>query len=689
MVALLLFLGVTLFFGITSGPEPQGNWTYSLNNSSGTYRMGLYVDQDGTFYTAAGKDLYAIDSDGSTKWKLMVDSKWLENYSRIYLRQADYKDSVLYAIIAPDPNNEWSEKGLLIAVSESGEQQWQVPIDDVYRTDMMVSENRVYLYEEGVVLAYDLHGRLQWSTGNLYYAPAVGSDGVIFLINSSDPYDSTKPWSGSLSAYYTNGSLFWSHELSDYTEGGHMYLCDPGLKVIQYRNGMIYIAQCDRLTAISEDGIRQWEAKYQGSLGFMGFDDDGKTFLISNDYQNNSAYSTIIAPDGKEKKSRLEGVRPINTSLQAREGNVAYFVTSEQPQYPRDPRRLDNYTVGAYDLNNGELLWSNTITATHVQTITLNSSNVGRVLAWGDLSDTIWINGIDPKFWYMSKNMSFGTHDIKGQVITDIATSQDMVYFSYWAYSYEYPAFYGMANCTYAGGIYALDKQGRLIWYKDTDSYVTSMTARNGTVYYQINGGKFSAAGTGMAAGIAAAAVYLFFRIFMMGAVSRARARLDQNDNRNSVLRFVAENPGATLYEIGRALGLNVGTARYHLLILTINHKLTVSKTGAKSVGYFASGRRYSGEEKLVMSMLRREHMKNLLENLIERPGLSNMEMARGLSLPDSSVSRNMTELYDKGIVTKRRSNSGKLAYFIADDFRPVVSALLADGCAQKQQELS
>jgi hypothetical protein len=68
---------------------------------------------------------------------------------------------------------------------------------------------------------------------------------------------------------------------------------------------------------------------------------------------------------------------------------------------------------------------------------------------------------------------------------------------------------YNMQMLASAQGIYlqyypdtlaAYDIHGRLLWYKDTDSYITSMTARNGTIYYQMNGGRFSAAGADITA---------------------------------------------------------------------------------------------------------------------------------------------------------------------------------------------
>ena len=72
-----------------------------------------------------------------------------------------------------------------------------------------------------------------------------------------------------------------------------------------------------------------------------------------------------------------------------------------------------------------------------------------------------------------------------------------------------------------------------------------------------------------MVAGIAfAAIVYLFFRCFVLGTVTRARSRLDKNKNRKAVLQFIVDTPGATAVDVARAQKMEPGHIRYHLLIL-------------------------------------------------------------------------------------------------------------------------
>ena len=139
-----------------------------------------------------------------------------------------------------------------------------------------------------------------------------------------------------------------------------------------------------------------------------------------------------------------------------------------------------------------------------------------------------------------------------------------------------------MSKCTYAGGVYALDKNGSLLWYKPTDSSLTAMKASNGTIFYGTNDGKIYAATQNTAVGLAlAASFYLFIRFLLAGAVTRARGRIDSNENRNTVLKFITNNPGVSLYDISKSLKINMGTVRYHLMILGINHRITSYQVGS------------------------------------------------------------------------------------------------------------
>lgn len=204
------------------------------------------------------------------------------------------------------------------------------------------------------------------------------------------------------------------------------------------------------------------------------------------------------------------------------------------------------------------------------------------------------------------------------------------------------------------------------------------MGEKNGTIYYGTDDGKISATRVDATAGFAlTAAFYLFIRFFLAGAVTRARGRLDSNENRNVVLKYIVDHPGSGLYEICRGLKMNKGTARYHLLILGVNHRIISFKADDKYVRYFKNSGSYSAEEQLVFSIVRREGVKKVLCKLLEKPGLSNLELSREVGLRETATLRYMKELMAKGIVVKDKAPDGKMTYSIKNEYeRPVSFAI-------------
>jgi len=181
-----------------------------------------------------------------------------------------------------------------------------------------------------------------------------------------------------------------------------------------------------------------------------------------------------------------------------------------------------------------------------------------------------------------------------------------------------------------------------------------------------------------MVAGIALAAMlYLFFRFVVLGTITRARARLDKNANRNALLQHVVDNPGVTAVDVSKALQMNLGTVRYHLFILAANHRIIAHKEGGKFLRYFTNAGTYTEKERALLSLMRREPLKRVLKTLAERPGLSNLELARELNVSAAAVHDNINELYARGIVTKDAQGDRGYAYSIKEEYRPQVVRII------------
>ena len=154
---------------------------------------------------------------------------------------------------------------------------------------------------------------------------------------------------------------------------------------------------------------------------------------------------------------------------------------------------------------------------------------------------------------------------------------------------------------------------------------------------------------------------------------------LDRGGNRNKIMKLIEDQPGLTLYDIKRSLNMNMGTARYHLFILSLHHCITSFNDGTKYVRYFKNSDTYSDAEMLVISMLRRPHVAEILKIVIARPGLQNAEVATMLGLQENAVSRIMRMLAVRGIVVKTSAKGEKAAYKIADQYRVLILSCFQD----------
>lgn len=148
--------------------------------------------------------------------------------------------------------------------------------------------------------------------------------------------------------------------------------------------------------------------------------------------------------------------------------------------------------------------------------------------------------------------------------------------------------------------------------------------------------------------------------------ISRARNQVYQNENRNQIIKFIADNPGSRLYDVISALNMNIGTTRYHLMILSLNHILVPYQDGTSHIRYFTNSGIYSGDQMKIISVLRREPTSRLLGALAGQSGMTNASISLASGLPYSDVNRYLKELISKGIVVQEPAGKDKHQYRIA-----------------------
>jgi len=680
IVALLIFLSVTLYLGIINqGQTGYGNWSLSMMNASITYQPAMYVDHYGTFYTVAGNGLYAISQDGTIKWSVPVIYDW-NNFTVSYLWDAVNDNGRLYAIVGQHPAWRFANcefETVLMAITDEGKILWKVPVSGPYPIALFVSGERVFTYYPGNLSAYDLDGSLQWISENVYSAPTMSQDGTLYVMNSSDPEKMKIPIHSSfrLDAYFPNGSLRWSRNLADLCNDGRLTMKYPASFIsLDSHVDTLYLFSYGMQIAINNDGAIIWAKEEKTWVELAGYDDDDRIYTKYPDFHNHCDIWSIVSPDGTFS---MNAVNETYFNLSEFSNGIAYTIDNDRPYEDQKIDNLGNFSISAYDILNNRLLWEYTITPEPVRKITLNKSNTGSIISeLEDFQNVAHSNNLKPEALYESMKKPYGWQEIRNHIYHKAIVSGNILYFYYWAYNYEYPAFYNKSDCLYTGGLYAFNTKGKLLWHKDLDSYITGMIESNGTIYYGIKGGRFSAMSASLSTGVLAAAVYLFLRFFLIGMVSRARAQLDKNHNRMRILDIVARCPACTQYDLARKMGMNAGTVRYHLLVLSINRKIKACKYQGKHTRYFVNQGQYTSDEMLILSLMRCENMGRLLHILISNPGVQNLDISKAMDLHDSAVSRYLRELTDRGIVEKRRLENGRLCYTLDDRFREAFERL-------------
>jgi predicted transcriptional regulator len=143
------------------------------------------------------------------------------------------------------------------------------------------------------------------------------------------------------------------------------------------------------------------------------------------------------------------------------------------------------------------------------------------------------------------------------------------------------------------------------------------------------------------------------------------------------MLQYIVDNAGVTLHELSHSLGMNIGTVRYHLLILGLNHRIVSGKFDDKFVRYFPNSGSYTKNEQLVISIVRRDGIRKVISLLLDESGLTNAEISSKLNIQVSATSRYIKELLEKGLIIKIPQDNGTLGYSIKDDQKEIIANII------------
>jgi len=225
------------YFALSAIKKGQVQWTFKMEQSTW---VSPSVASDGTIYTGtAGGYLYALNPDGTLKWKSAV----IHNYGDSFFSTAPSigADGTIYI---------GTEDGYIYAINPDGTLKWRFYTSVFGYIDgsspAIGPDGTVYIgAHDSYLYAINPDGSLKWKfrsslLGDFESSPAIGSDGTIY-IGSRDNF---------LYAINPDGSLQWKFETSDEIESSPAIGAD----------GTIYFGSDDHyFYALNVDGSLKWK----------------------------------------------------------------------------------------------------------------------------------------------------------------------------------------------------------------------------------------------------------------------------------------------------------------------------------------------------------------------------------------------------------------------------------------------
>ncbi|MBU4002885.1 MAG: S8 family serine peptidase [Proteobacteria bacterium] len=228
-----------------SGPSTDNlQWVYTLVSEMTTGYIGApIINQDGTIYIGAGTMyegyLYAINSDGTLKWK----SQQLEAAPSV---SAIAPDGTAYVYTG---SYDFGRKIYALDL-ENGQEVWSFPVNNRVDYITISPDQTIYFTSEtGYLYALDSNtGDLKWDYNFDTFtivksAPAIGPDGTIYVIKPGSTFRNSI-----LYAFNSDGSLKWSKGYGPGTAGSASIGQD----------GVIYAVSGYNLYAFNSQGEVIW-----------------------------------------------------------------------------------------------------------------------------------------------------------------------------------------------------------------------------------------------------------------------------------------------------------------------------------------------------------------------------------------------------------------------------------------------
>ena len=148
----------------------------------------------------------------------------------------------------------------------------------------------------------------------------------------------------------------------------------------------------------------------------------------------------------------------------------------------------------------------------------------------------------------------------------------------------------------------------------------------------------------------------------------------ESNSTRTEVFNFIDANPGIQFRGICAGLDIAIGTAEFHLGVLKKAGLISFFRDG-KYKRFFVT-KKFSLREMKLISLLRHETPRKILERITNENTVSHHDLASYLSITSQGLTWQMNKLRKEGIIQESRDGI-KVTYTLNETCLPMLTDLL------------